>query len=579
MLQDTARELEERLFELEKKLASKNQETRDLANIASVITSLLDIQSILASAMEIGIRQVSGEVGAVVRIINDKQEASVSSGIDGTVLGSLIYKDGLDIVSYCFQQQKTICENNCSRLFPDQVAIRNFVCSPIMSRNQVAGVMIICNKETDVGFTDQDLMIMDMIGKLASVAIENSTLMKEALEKQRMENELILSRQVQAIFLPEAINFEGLRIAASHIPSRQAGGDYYDLIPISDKRLFFLIGDVSDKGLPALLVMTSVYSIVRSYVKSHKSLDLTTLMTQLNEILCSEIIKSHSIFITLFLAVIDLEKGHMEYCNGGHPPPFYYRASLPEIIPLKCGGPIIGQFAGTKYRSTKIEVGPGDRIFCYTDGLIEAANAAGELYGLTRLERFFREGIESNTGKFSQNVKNEIDRFSHDGRAESIDDFTTLVVDVAGPEEDSHRYDYVLASRLNSLEKMHKDIDAIAQRHAIPDDIIHSFRVAVSEAVTNAIVHAHGGDSSKKIRFAVNLNSERIMAVVIDEGSNPEILSLDVADPAGYPDAEGGRGLGLIKRLSDEAFFERAPEGGMQVKIIKYLPRISPNGG
>jgi len=571
VLRDTASELEDRLFDLEKKLESKNQETRDLANIASVITSLLDIESVLAAAMETGIRQVAGEVGAMVQNIGGRPEVKISWGVESALLDSLVYKEGLDIVRYCLEHQKTVYENDCDRLFPGQVSIRNFVCSPILSKERVIGVMVIFNKETDIGFTDKDIQILEMIGNFASVAIENSNLLKESLEKQKMEQELDLARQVQATFLPEIIDFEGLRIAASYIPARQVGGDYYDLIPISEKKLFFLIGDVTNKGVPAALVMTSVYTIVRAYLTSRESIDVTTLMSQLNDILCRDIIKTRGMFITLFMAVIDLENGQMEYCNGGHPPPFYYRASSPEVIPLKCGGPIVGQFAGTKYTSTKIEIGQGDRIFCYTDGLIEAVNGAGELYGLTRLERFFREGLGSDTEKFSHDVKNEIDRFSLEGKAEAIDDYTTLLVDIAGPEDDSHHYDYVLASRLDSLEKMHEDIDAIARRHAIPDESIHPFRVAVSEALTNAIIHAHGGDSSKKIRFAVDLNKERIMAVVIDEGPDPGISSFDGADPVGQPDAEGGRGLGLIKRLSDEAYFERLPEGGMEVRIVKYL--------
>jgi serine phosphatase RsbU (regulator of sigma subunit)/anti-sigma regulatory factor (Ser/Thr protein kinase) len=566
-------DLEEKLFELEKKLESKREETRDLANIASVITSLLDIESVLAAAMEIGIRQVAGEVGAILQVSDDEPEVKVSWGVDAALLDSLIYKDNLDIVRYCLRHRETVYENGNEGIFPDNVSIRNFVCTPILAKEKenVIGIMVIFNKEADRDFTEKDILNLEMICKFASIAIENSVLLKESLEKQKMEQELDLARQVQATFLPDDVKINGLRIAASYIPARQVGGDYYDLIPLSDNKSFFLIGDVTNKGVPAALVMTSVYSIVRSYVTSRETIEVTSLMSQLNDILCNDIIKSHGMFITLFMAFVDLEKEHMEYCNGGHPPPFYYRTSTSEVIPLKSGGPIVGQFSGIDYISTRIEINRQDRIFCYTDGLIEAMNKGGELYGLARLKEFFRKNIGLDTKRFSHEVKKEIDRFSRDGSEDAIDDYTTLVIDIVDPSPRAGTYNFQYNSCLDSLEEMHTDINSIADRHNISENIIEPFRVAVSEAITNAIVHAHGCDSSKIIRFAVDLNNRRITASIIDEGAGRGSTKLGDFDPVGRRDDEGGRGLGLIKQLSDDVSFECLPQGGMVVKIVKYL--------
>lgn len=572
MVQDRVCDLEEKIFDLEKNLESKRQVGYDMANIASVITSLLDIESVLAASIEIGIRQVAGEVGAVLQIVDDKPQVKVSWGVDSTILDSLIYKDGLDIVSYCLRHRETICENSNQGLFPENVLIRNFVCAPILAQEKVIGVMVIFNKDSDGGFVENDILILEMICKFASIAIENSHLLKESIEKHKLEQELDLARQVQATFLPENISIKGLNIAASYIPARQVGGDYYDLIPISDKKLFFLIGDVTNKGVPAALVMTSVYSIIRAYVTSGDPIKVTTLIAQLNEVLCNDIIKSHGMFITLFMALIDLENMTMEYCNGGHPPPFYFRASVSETIPLKCGGPIVGQFEGTLYTSTRIDLERGDRLFCYTDGLIEAVNRNDELYGLKRLECFFKNNIALDAAQFTCDVKTEIDSFSREGNKEAIDDYTTLVIDVAGlPKPNSTSYNFAYPSRLQCLEDLYRDIDSIAEQHTLPKEIVHPFRVAVSEAVTNSIIHAHEGDSSKIIRFTVDVNEDRIVAAIIDEGTYRGMTPMDIADPASHPDAEGGRGLGLIKQLSDEVTFERLPQKGMVVKIVKYL--------
>ena len=571
MVQDRIGDLEEKIFDLEKELESKRETTRDIANIASVITSLLDIESVLAAAMEIGIRQMNAEVGAVLQIIDNEPIVKVSWGVDSAILDTLIYKNDLDIVRYCLQRRETIFDNGHNGLFPGNVSIRNFVCTPILTKEKVIGVMVIFNKETIEGFAYKDIQILEMICKFASVAVENSNLLKESLEKQRLEQELDLARQVQATFLPEDFKIPGLNIASSYIPARQVGGDYYDLIPLTDKKLFFLIGDVTDKGVPAALVMTSVYSIIRSYLSSGDTLDVTVLMGQLNDILCNQIIKSHGMFITLFMAFIDLDSGQMQYCNGGHPPPFYYRSLTDETLPLKSGGPIVGQFAGIEYKSARFTIAPGDRIFCYTDGLIEAVNREGELFGLRRLEEFFRKNIDLETEQFSNDVKAEIGNFSREGKAEAIDDYTTLVIDFTGCNQDTETYNFQYQSDLKSLEHMHGDIDTIASQHNIPENISHPFRVAVSEAVTNAIVHAHNGDSSKIIRFTVDLNKERIVAVIVDEGSELGTIPVDNFDPVCHPDAEGGRGLGLIKRLSDEATFTQLPQGGTEVRIVKNL--------
>jgi len=268
VVRDKIGDLEEKIFDLEKKLESKREATRDIANIASVITSLLDIESVLAAAMEIGIRQMDGEVGAVLQIVDDEPVVKVSWGVDSTILDTLIYKDNLDIVRYCLHRRETVFDNGHDGLFPGNITVRNFVCTPILSKEKVIGVMVIFNKDAINGFVYQDIQTLEMISKFASVAIENSNLLEESLEKQKLEQELDLARQVQATFLPDEVDIKGLKIASSYIPARQVGGDYYDLIPLSEKKLFFLIGDVTDKGVPAALVMASVYSIIRSYINS-----------------------------------------------------------------------------------------------------------------------------------------------------------------------------------------------------------------------------------------------------------------------------------------------------------------------
>lgn len=564
--------LEDRLSELEKKFEAKQQESQNLANIASVITSNLNIEAVLAAALEIGIRQIGGEVGAVVLVKDGKPDVKISWGVASNLLSALMFDENETMVEHSLLTGETLCDNHCRYRGSAGVSVRNALVSPIIAKGKAIGAVVVINSESELGFSGRDSNNLEMICKFTSVAIENAKLFQESLEKQKMQQELELARQVQATFFPEDTLFDGVRVEARYIPARQVGGDYYDLIP-SKGKLFFLIGDVSNKGAPAALVMTSVYSIIRSSVTSDRPVEITKLMAHLNDILCNDIIKTHGMFITLFMACLDTETGFLEYCNGGHPPPFYVRASNGEVIPLKDGGPLVGQFPGTVYRSQRIEVARGDRIFCYTDGVIKAADRAGQLYGLRRLEDFAAAGSGLDAAEFTRAVKSEIDRFSQGADGESVDDYTTIVIDVIDSSPCLARHELHYTSSLEELEHMYADLDRIYAQNAIPNEAVNPIRVAVSEAMTNAVIHAHAGDVSKKIVVTVEIYTDRVEIEVADEGKGlTDPVGIEF-DPVGSPDAEGGRGLGLIKHLMDEVGIDARPEGGTVVRMIKRLPK------
>jgi anti-sigma regulatory factor (Ser/Thr protein kinase) len=232
------------------------------------------------------------------------------------------------------------------------------------------------------------------------------------------------------------------------------------------------------------------------------------------------------------------------------------------------------------YQATRVRVSKGDRIFCYTDGLIEAENRRGELYGMARAEEFFKAGILLDTKRFSRVVKEEVDRFGQGAGSEGIDDLTTLVIDFID-EENLRKYEFTYASHQKTLEKMHADLNSIFIENNIRPGVANPFRVAVSEAVTNAMVHAHKGNSSKKVRLSIELNHSGITADIVDDGECHALDTIENRDLIYDPSAESGRGMGLIKRLADEVDIRVMPHGGLGVKIMKYLEKnlIRLDGG
>ncbi len=572
MYQDKIYDLEEKIFELESNLDAKNQEVQSLANIATVITSILDIESVLSVAMEISIRQVAGEVGALLMMEDGRLQVKVAWGVDASFIENLKYKDNLDIARFCLQYKCSIIENKCDNLFPGDTPVRSFIAAPIPAKSAEA-VIIIFNKEAGEEFTIADRESLNMICRFASVSIENTNLLQVSLEKLKLEQELDVAREVQATLLPDEESIEGIEIASTYIPARQVGGDYYDVIPIGKKKLFFLLGDVTNKGVPAALVMTSVHAIIHAYVNSGQPINITEMIMQLNDILNNDVIKDREMFITLFMAFIDLEQGTMEYCNGGHPPPFYYRATTKRTIRLQPGGPLVGQFAGMPYQTTKIKVNSGDRIFTYSDGLIEAENRAGELYGLDRLEEFFKAGVLLDTKRFNNVVKKEIDLYSIGSSEESIDDFTTLVVDFRDNDDTDGKYEFIYDPDLDSLQQLYKDLDSIYEKYEIDAHRANSMNVAISEAVTNGIIHASKYDQDKKVILRITLNKKWLFADILDEGKCRGINTIKNPDLDGDFAAEGGRGLGLIKKLSDDLVISVRPTGGLCVRIAYDLKK------
>ena len=264
-----------------------------------------------------------------------------------------------------------------------------------------------------------------------AVAIDNSNLMREKLTRQAMEQEMLIARQIQETILPDNIeNFPGVEIGAVYFPAREVGGDFYDIVKIDDKRFFVVIGDVSNKGVPAALVMSASSGIIKSILEVAPDIQVNDLAARLNDLLVSGIIKSREMFVTLFFARFDLEAREISYCNAGHLPGMLWRESTQTIETLSEGGPIVGQFPGFTFKVGKRPLSSGDRLFLFTDGLTEAADAEGNLFGRSRAEDVFRAEISMSPGQFCTRVKAWIDKFTIGAADESHDDFTVLQVKV-----------------------------------------------------------------------------------------------------------------------------------------------------
>jgi sigma-B regulation protein RsbU (phosphoserine phosphatase) len=269
-----------------------------------------------------------------------------------------------------------------------------------------------------------DLEFLYSLGNLAIISIENARLFQEAIEKQRMEDELKIAREIQQDLLPEVIpNIPGFDIAAINIPSKQVGGDYYDVLKRDSDEFILAIGDVSGKGTPAALLMANVQAALRALAPSCKSVTETT--SQINDLTCANT-RDGSRFITFFWGILDSKNKQFRYTNAGHNPPYLIRQSG-IIEKLEEGGLILGVFkTKTPYIETSTLLSSGDVLIMYTDGVSEAMNAEGNQFTEERLEDVLKKSVNLTAKQIIQRVQNELE--THTQSTPQSDDITMLVL-------------------------------------------------------------------------------------------------------------------------------------------------------
>jgi sigma-B regulation protein RsbU (phosphoserine phosphatase) len=291
---------------------------------------------------------------------------------------------------------------------------------PIMSADKVIGAFNLESDQAD-NFAEKDLEWLTVLATQVAISIDKARLQLELLEKRRLDEELRIAREVQLSLLPTAApKLDGLDIAGINVPSRNIGGDYYDFIPIVSGHLGIVIADVAGKGIPASLIMASFRAFLRAEIRNNYS--ISTIFARVNNLL-HEILQPHQ-FVTAFYGVLDLGRRRFTFSNAGHNPPLLLRPDG-KWRQLKSGGLILGIFEGASYDEEFIDLMPGDLFILYTDGLVEAENKAGQMFGRKRLERLVRTHAHLRAAALCETIYQEMRRFTKESR---LDDDTTIVV-------------------------------------------------------------------------------------------------------------------------------------------------------
>ncbi len=297
------------------------------------------------------------------------------------------------------------------------------ICLPFQGYQKLLGAMYLDVIPRHNTLDEKVLPVLRAIATQAATSVENAIMYQESLERDKLQRDLELAREIQYGLLPdEPPQIRGFQITASLSFAKMVGGDYYDFIPLDDSSWGILIADVSGKGIPAALIAAT--SKVQARALCMTAREPAQFLTRLNNILAHELSSDH--YITMVYGILDPKKGTFTYSRAGHEPPFRSGKNFEEPEPLMKGGFPVGLFKEATYEQETLQLNPGDRLLLFTDGLSDCLNPKGESFSKTRVSDYFQKNRLQTCDDLGTGLLQEVQSFSHGGSR--FDDMTLILL-------------------------------------------------------------------------------------------------------------------------------------------------------
>ncbi len=371
-------------------------------------------------------------------------------------------------------------------------------------------------------------------------------------KRERMEGELNIAKDIQMSMVPQSFppfpDRHDLDMAADIVPAKEVGGDLYDYF-VRDEKLFFCIGDVSGKGVPASLVMAVTRTTFRNLSAMEDSPGV--IVRSMNESLSAT--NESGMFVTFFCGVLDLENGHMRFCNAGHNPPVLLTDSK-KMLSVEANLPL-GIMPGMDFKEQEMQFRYDDAIFLYTDGLTEAENSAHEQFGEERM----LESLHGRKGAYEhlRCMEKKVSAFV--AEAPQSDDLTMLFIHYLGKDPDIYGRHLFMHNNIRQVSRIQDWLEAISPELGIDEMLIPGINLALEEAVTNVINYAYPKGTYGSIELDASLEGNELKFILSDSGKEFDPTLRPEADiNAGVEDRPiGGLGIHLVRQIMDSVSYER----------------------
>lgn len=417
-------------FAYQKVLVKFSNELPTLVGLEKILESMKET---FVSALKIGtfgilVKDESGDYSLIKSIgisdhalkLEDKKDPSLSP------LTKFISEKSLTSEKIIIEQHDFLntFPHSAGQLIKENV----YTIIPMIISSRVVGLLLFGLKRSGSQFAGKDLELLSAVASQAATAIENARLYKTEAEKNKIERDLELAHRIQQGLLPKCIpNINGLDICGEMIPAMQVGGDYFDLISFSGSRLFVVVGDVSGKGLAASLYMTKLQTMMQIACTPDRS--PKEVLIEINRRFYESIERNW--FVTITLALFDLEKRSVRFCRAGHMPVLF--ASNGIVQSFRTQGIGIGLEKGLIFERTLLEeevsLKPGNLFAFFSDGITEAMNEAENMFGEEKLFRLLRNTTAKHSGEIMSDIWSSVKTFR--GNAEQNDDMTMVLVKVS----------------------------------------------------------------------------------------------------------------------------------------------------
>ncbi len=430
---------------------------------------------------------------------------------------------------------------------------------PLISQGELIGTLNLGKRLSDQPYSGDDRKLLRGLAAQVAPAIRLAQLVQqqeaEAKERERIEQEMRVAALIQQTLLPKELPaLTGWEIDAYYRPARAVGGDFYDFIPMTDGRLGLVIGDVTDKGVPAALVMATTRSTLRAAAQRFD--DPGAILAEANDVLVDEI--PPAMFVTCLFGILEPSTGALTFANAGHNLPYVRTGD--GVVELRATGMPLGLMPGMSYDVKTTVLDPDASMLLTSDGIVEAHGSDGSMFGFGRLMGLV--GSTASAGALMPSILSELDRFCGDGH-EQEDDVTMVTVrrtssaavSASAFETGADVIDrFSLPSQEGNERQVMERVASVASGLGLAGDRLDRLKTAVSEAAMNAIEHGNGFDPALPVEVTVLKSPHRLIVRIEDHGTGPDIPDAETPDLdaklAGLQSPRGW-GLFLIEQMVD----------------------------